>query len=79
MNEIVVCCAECGRDEGGGISLKACMSCKDVKYCGAACQKKHWPTHKKACKKRGLMFIMFFLTIHDLKIKRGMQHIRIID
>jgi hypothetical protein len=52
MNEIVVCCAECGKDEGGGVSLKACMSCKDVKYCGSACQKKHWPTHKKACKKR---------------------------
>ena len=23
-----------------------------VKYCGAACQKKHWATHKKPCKQR---------------------------
>jgi hypothetical protein len=44
------CCAECGAD--GGASLKVCKSCLSVKYCGAACQKKHWSTHKKQCKKR---------------------------
>jgi hypothetical protein len=44
------CCAECG-EEGGVVSrLKACKSCMSVKYCNAECQKKHWPTHKAACK-----------------------------
>jgi tetratricopeptide (TPR) repeat protein len=54
MNELHAshCCAECGKEEGGGISLKTCMSCKSVKYCNPACQRSHWPTHKKDCKLR---------------------------
>ena len=47
----VHCCAECGKEEGGG-SLKACKSCMQVKYCDASCQRDHWPTHKAACKLR---------------------------
>jgi hypothetical protein len=31
-------------------TLKACGACRLVLYCGAACQKGHWPEHKKACK-----------------------------
>jgi hypothetical protein len=50
MNEIDVCCAECG--EEGGASLKTCKACMNVKYCNADCQKKHWPKHKKVCKLR---------------------------
>ena len=46
------CCAECGKEEEGGISLKTCKSCMQAKYCNAACQKKHWATHKKSCKQR---------------------------
>jgi TPR repeat protein len=53
MNEIdVVCCADCGKEEGGGVSLKACKSCMLVKYCNAKCQRNHWATHKKECKQR---------------------------
>ena len=44
------CCTECGAD--GGASLKTCKSCMLVKYCNAACQMKHWPAHKTACKLR---------------------------
>ena len=44
------CCADCGVE--GGASLKTCKSCMLVKYCNAKCQKKHWPTHKAACKLR---------------------------
>jgi tetratricopeptide (TPR) repeat protein len=46
----VHCCAECGSVAGGGVSLKACTSCKLVKYCNAKCQRNHWPKHKKECK-----------------------------
>ena len=46
------CCAECGKVEGGDVSLKTCKSCKTVKYCGATCQRNHWSTHKKLCKLR---------------------------
>ena len=47
---IAHCCAECG--EEGGVSLKSCKSCMQVRYCNAACQKNHWPMHKKECKLR---------------------------
>ena len=43
------CCAECGAD--GGVSLKICKSCMQVKYCNAICQKNHWQKHKKECKR----------------------------
>jgi hypothetical protein len=36
----------------GDVSLKVCKACMGVKYCNAACQKNHWPTHKKECKLR---------------------------
>ena len=47
-NEI---CADCG-EEGGDIGLKTCKACMLVRYCNADCQKNHWPTHKKLCKRR---------------------------
>ena len=50
MNQINVCCAECGKE--GGTSLKMCKACMLVRYCNAACQMKHWPTHKAECKLR---------------------------
>jgi hypothetical protein len=48
----ISCCAECGEEGGGLVSLKACKSCMFVMYCNANCQKNHWPTHKKQCKLR---------------------------
>jgi len=50
LDATVYRCAECGID--GGIGLKSCKACMDVKYCNAECQHKHWPTHKKQCKQR---------------------------
>lgn len=39
------CCHVCGRTG----DMKKCARCKAVFYCGAECQKKHWPEHKKEC------------------------------
>jgi hypothetical protein len=32
--------------------LKECSRCRRVKYCGAECQRLHWPSHKKECRAR---------------------------
>jgi TPR repeat protein len=52
MNEINVCCADCGSEAGEGVSLKACKSCMRVRYCNAKCQRNHWSKHKNYCKLR---------------------------
>ena len=52
MNQINACCAECGEEGGGVVSLKACKSCWLVKYCSVACQRNHWSKHQKYCKRR---------------------------
>jgi hypothetical protein len=46
------CCADCGEEEGGDVSLKTCKACMLVKYCSANCQRNHWPKHKLVCKQR---------------------------
>ena len=48
-NSITTACASCGK-EGG--NLNTCNKCKMVKYCNAACKKKHRSKHKKACERR---------------------------
>ena len=40
-------CANCGK-EGSDIN-NICNKCKQVKYCNAACKKKHRHKHKKDC------------------------------
>ena len=44
-------CAACGK-EGDGDSMNTCNKCDLVKYCNAACKKKHRHKHKKKCEKR---------------------------
>jgi len=44
-------CANCGK-EGNSDNMNTCNKCKSVKYCNAACKKKHRSKHKKACEKR---------------------------
>jgi len=46
------CCASCGVERSDEIKLMDCSACNLVRYCGAKCQRKHWPQHKPACKKR---------------------------
>ena len=47
---VVSVCANCG-EEGDNIN-NICNKCKMVKYCNAACKKKHRSKHKKQCERR---------------------------
>lgn len=66
-------CANCGNGNEDGNSLKACMACKLVKYCGRDCQIAHRPHHKKACKKRAKLLLLSHGDEKTLKafIERG--------
>jgi len=44
-------CACCGK-EGNSDEMNTCNKCKMVKYCNAACKKKHRSKHKKKCERR---------------------------
>lgn len=45
-------CSFCGKiPQSEGAKLLTCSRCKSVFYCNSACQKSHWPAHKKDCKK----------------------------
>ena len=45
-------CANCGKE--GGESMNTCNKCDLVKYCNAACKKKHKSKHRKKCEKRAV-------------------------
>lgn len=51
------------------VGTKLCTGCKDVRYCGAECQKKDWKIHKHLCKsvanfadrpKEGMRRVVYF-------------------
>jgi len=44
-------CANCGK-EGNSDDMNTCNKCKEMKYCNAACKKKHRSKHKKKCDRR---------------------------
>ena len=44
-------------------SVLKCKNCQGVYYCGKQCQQKHWPEHKKLCKKE------FYNVIHNPNVK----------
>ena len=49
INSVAICAA-CGKE--GGDNMNTCNKCDLVKYCNAACKKKHRKTHKKKCERR---------------------------
>ena len=53
-------CASCGK-EGNSDDMNTCNKCRMVKYCNAACKKKHRSKHKKACERR-------IAELHDEKL-----------
>ena len=51
-------CACCGKE---GSDLNICNKCQMVKYCNAACKKKHRTKHKKKCERR-------VAELHDIEL-----------
>ena len=51
LNNVMFACASCGK-EGNSEDMNTCNKCKSVKYCNAACKKKHRTKHEKACERR---------------------------
>jgi hypothetical protein len=41
-------CATCGVGPAA-VRFMRCSVCKAVTYCGAACQREDWKTHKRTC------------------------------
>jgi len=55
------CCAYCGITESKAkdITLRTCNACQLAQYCGATCEKKHWPHHKRQCQIRATDRVLF--------------------
>jgi len=59
-------CANCGK-EGDNIN-NICNKCKQVKYCNAACKKKHRSKHKKECENHIQRLAELVAKSHDEKL-----------
>jgi TPR repeat protein len=44
---VAACCIGCGKTDG----LKRCTRCHVARFCGSACMRQMWPTHKQCCKR----------------------------
>ena len=51
INYVAIYCAACDK-ESDGDNMNTCNKCDLVKYCNAACKKKHRHKHKKKCERR---------------------------
>jgi len=61
-------CANCGKESNSN-DMNTCNKCKEVKYCNAACKKKHRTKHKKACERRAA-------ELHDEALFKESPHLR---
>jgi ankyrin repeat protein len=50
LTEYLEAKTHCSKPGCGGAGIKKCTGCKQVRYCGQACQLAHWSAHKAACK-----------------------------
>ena len=57
-------CANCGKDN----ATNTCNKCKMIKYCNAACKKKHRHKHKKDCEEHVRLAAERAAELHDEKL-----------
>ena len=60
-------CANCGK-EGNSDDMNTCNKCKQVKYCNAACKKKHRHKHKKHCEEHLRLAAKRAAELHDIEL-----------
>ena len=65
-NNKLECCANCGK--GGSDINNTCNKCKVVKYCNAACKKRHRSKHKAECEKIVKRAAEIQAELHDEKL-----------
>jgi len=64
-NDIVSVCANCGKEGRSDEINNICNKCKQVKYCNAACKKKHRHKHKKDCEEHQRLAAVRAAKLHD--------------
>ena len=63
MKIVVSVCANCGKEDSDVNNI--CNKCKKVKYCNAACKKKHRHKHKKDCEEHIRLAAEQAAKLHD--------------
>ena len=63
--KVVSVCANCGKE---GDVNNICNKCKQVKYCNAACKKKHRHKHKKDCEEHIRLAAERATELHDVEL-----------
>jgi len=66
-DNIVSICANCGKKGDDDVN-NICNKCKQVKYCNAACKKKHRHKHKKDCEEHIRLAAERAAELHDEKL-----------
>jgi len=66
-NKGVSICANCGKEDSSD-NMNTCNKCTMVKYCNAACKKKHRSKHKKDCEEHIRLAAERAAKLHDEKL-----------
>jgi len=61
-------CANCGKEGNSNEISNMCNKCKQVKYCNAACKKKHRHKHRKECEEYLKRAAKHEAELHDEKL-----------
>jgi len=61
-------CANCCKEGRGDEINNICNKCKQVKYCNAACKKKHRHKHKKLCEEYQRLAAERAAKLHDIEL-----------
>ena len=67
LQDDISTCANCGK-EGNSDDMNTCNKCKTVKYCNAACKKKHRHKHKKDCEEHLRLAAERAAELHDIEL-----------